>query len=91
MTTTARALAAPDRLTAIYQVRFTEAQDALLRELTRYNRRPLSATIRDIVVCWAVNHVNEDAELTGESAVIDLRALGAELNRLADLEIEASP
>jgi hypothetical protein len=72
-------------------VRFTEEQDRLLQELSRRGRRNISEVLRDVVISWAANTVNEEAHLVGEDPPIDVRALVAELNALVDIDIEVAP
>lgn len=85
---TVHSLAAPAPLTVHHRVRFTEEQDRLLQELSRRGRRNISQVLRDVVISWAANTVNEEAELRGEDAPIDVRALVAELNSLVELEAD---
>lgn len=83
---TAQSLTSPSGLTVSHRVRFTQEQDRLLHELMRLSRRPISSCIRDIVVSWAVNTVNEEADQRDQDPPIDVRAMVDELLRLAELE-----
>jgi len=68
-----------DVLTNITQVRFTDNQIALLREVAAAADRNLSALIRDIVVVWASNHESADG-------LVDVAELVAELQAFEDVE-----
>lgn len=68
------------------QVRFTQAQFDLLQELAGATGVKLSAVIRNVLVCWAANHANEDAALAGQSPVVDVAELVAELKALEAVE-----
>lgn len=61
-------------LSHITQVRFTDTQDALIRECAAATGRTLSALIRNIVVVWAANHADE--------GTVDVAGLIAELQTL---------
>ncbi len=71
---------APERLSFVLNVRFTQAQGAMLERIAAEANRPTSAIVRDVVTIWALNHRRE----AGED--IDLAAAVLELQHLGDAE-----
>lgn len=56
-------------------MRFTARQEQLLARLSRECDRPIGALLRDIVVVWAIQRLNESGELDVEGLVAELREL----------------
>jgi hypothetical protein len=90
MDLTPAALASPSgkrvTLDRTVQVRFTQPQFDLLERLAKECDAKLSAVVRSVVVCWAANSVNEDADLRDADRPIDVYRLVDELRRLEALE-----
>jgi hypothetical protein len=74
-------------VTTPVNVRFTSAQEAVLRLVAAESGQPIGAVVRTAVTAWATSHVLAEPGPDGEGNAIDIDALVAEVEAEVDAEL----